>query len=177
MNISEKTVPKKNAPAKYDYQRYPMDLYATDPGLKPTIKVSTEEEEEKALAEGYTENPPAVAASVAVPQMTTQPALQASYEALKKELDQKTAEFNIKYAKLELKHNALDAQFKSLSGKHLELQGDYAELTAEHEALLNQAPEPQPDHAPEVDPFDQMEAAPEVQVAPEPAPKAARARR
>jgi hypothetical protein len=176
MNVSEQTVPKKNTSVAYSHQRYPMELYSSDPGLKPAIRVNNEDEEEKALAEGYTENPPAVPASVAVPQMTTQPALQASYEALKKELDQKIAEFNIKYSQLQLKHDAAVKQIESLSAKHLELQGDYADLTAEHEALLNQSPQPEhlpDDDAPEVDPFAQME--PQVESAP--APKAAKAKK
>ena len=172
----------------YNYQRHPMDLYGdpSNPLHKPNLRVNNQDEEDAAIEMGYSENPPAIPASVAVAQMTTQPALQASYEALKKELDQKTAEFNIKYAKLELKHNAAVKQVESLSAKHLELQGDYADLTAEHEALLNQKPEPQPDEPPTVDemltaqangedPFATMEPVAEVEAAP--APKVARARR
>ncbi len=129
MNSTEQSVKPKNTRVAYHYERYPMDLYDETGKAR---RVNNQAEEEKALAEGFTENPPAIPQTVAVHAMTTQPAIQSGYDALKKELEGKTVEFNVKYSALQLK-------YQNLEKAHKELQDDYAKLTVDHEVLLKDA--------------------------------------
>lgn len=115
MNVSEQTVKPKNTRVAYHFARYPMDLYDATGKAR---KVNNEGEEDKALAEGFTENPPAISQTVAVHAMTTQPAIQSGYDALKRELDGKTVEFNVKYA-------ALQREFQALQAEHVELMENH----------------------------------------------------
>lgn len=133
MNITEQTAGKKQTFPAYQFQKYPMTMYK--PG-ETNRTVTNEVEEETALADGYTETPPAIPQSIAVAPMSTQPALQAAYEALQKELESKTVEFNVKHGMLQAKHEALDRSYKALSESHLALQGDHAELKQDHETLM-----------------------------------------
>ncbi len=151
MNVTESTVKPKNTRVAYHYERYPMDLYDATGKAR---KVKDENEEEKALAEGFTENPPAIQQSVAVAAMTTQPAIQSGYDALKRELDAKTVEFNRKYSAIQL-------QFQELEKTHKELQDDYANLVVDHQVLLNKdkTTEPEPSDAPAENPFAKMPVA------------------
>lgn len=138
MNVIENVVAKKNTVVPYKYRRYPLELYK--PGER-ALKVHDEAAEEAALENGYTENPPAIPESVAVAPMTTQPAIQAAYEALKKELEGKTLEFN-------RKHAALQADYAALKHETIELRAE--NLTYLNRA--NQAPEPAPEHPPTDEP-------------------------
>ena len=125
MNVSEQTIKPKNTRVAYSYARYPMDMYDAEGKAR---KVNSEGEEEAALAQGFTEHSPAIPQSVAVHAMTTQPAIQAGYDALKKELAEKTAEFNVKYAALQRKYDALEADQKELMENHRAANDRIAEL-------------------------------------------------
>lgn len=153
MNISEQTVQPKNTRVAYHFERYPMDLYDAEGKAR---KVSSEGEEEAALAQGFTENPPAIAKSVAVHAMTTQPAIQSGYDALKRELDEKTTEFNVKYA--------------ALQRKYIELQVEHAELMENHRAACDKIAELVGPPT-EPNPFAAIEPAPEPPAPVESAPK------
>lgn len=111
MNVTEQTATRKVVTKAYSFERYPMDLYDE---TGKTRKVKNQEEEEAALAVGFTETPPAIPQSVAVHAMTTQPAIQAGYDALKKELAEKTEVFNAKYAKLQRKYDALQEEHEEV---------------------------------------------------------------
>jgi hypothetical protein len=142
MNATEQTVQRKTTVVPYKFQMYPMDLFKFDGSSR---KVNSEVEHQAALADGFFENPPAIQASVAVAPMTTAPAIQSAYDALKKELEGKTAEFNLKYAKLQVQYEAEAKKLYSLREEH-------RALTAEYEAFRNQKPEPQPDFPPTDEP-------------------------
>lgn len=160
MNVTESTVKPKNTRVAYHFERYPMDLYDAEGKAR---KVKSEAEEEAALALGFTENPPAIPQSIAVHAMTTQPAIQAGYDALKKELAEKVAEFNVKYATLE-------REYQALQKAHTELQEDYANLKVDYEVLKGGEPKPVDELLNETstepaNPFANMQAAPKSSAA------------
>ncbi len=102
-------------------------------GAKP-LTVKDEVEEAAARAKGYGDTPSAIDLSVASPtaQLSTQPAIQASYDMLKKQFEGTIKEFNVKFAQ-EIE------RYKTLESQYLELAQAHEDLHLRHQILQEDA--------------------------------------
>ncbi len=137
MNFVETTLPKKAPNVRVPYAEYPKNLTQPDGRIKV---VNTEEEEDAAAAQGWSDKPLLLRPAPASAPMSTLAAAQDAYNALKQQFDASVVEFNTKYAALRAKHDKLKDDKDILKMNIDQLEADLAKSKGQIKALLaNQA--------------------------------------
>ncbi len=136
MNFVETTLPKKHPGARVAYAEYPKNLKKPDGSLRV---VNSEEEEDAAVAQGWSEKPMLINQTPNVTaQMSTLSAAQDSYNALKNQYDASVTEFNTKYSALRDKHNRLQENYDVQKMSIEQLEKDLELAKRQNKGLLTE---------------------------------------